>query len=720
MKRDATYARGPNGTADSEGMQHLLCSMLMALFAVGAFGFATFPATQSPPYVLRWTKPPPASSGSSRAEGLGEGIGYAFEADFCSSMLQRFEERYFMSCNDVKSSIRRAFATWAVNNQDVAFVDVTTACTNDEAVQNCLRGRGVNCLARCAEVVITTARFNSSRALQPVAVDHAIARGPHATSGPLLADGGKIATANITLNLDMCFYMDPSYCEGLHKLEAEGVNMFILFSLVLTPIFLLAAVPLVVLLGLSLAGVHRFREGDDTPHWCEREKTARNRVAVAMRGVSEPLVPIWLMLVVAIVCPYAYFYVAAPCVRCFDYEAVMVHAAGQVLGLSDPTLPGNRNYVQRTPLTADNCASDALLVPPDPAALMQRAAYTPVAPPASLLGPGSVMVMPNQTWVDRCPSVDDIQGLNLLYPSCNITNATRPTEPQCVTEDTGIAARRVVSLLVAGFILSLVSVVACSGMGRLLHEPNIAVFDDPIRLFFGCRCTKRGAQDAPTKPPAVLAQVPSHEALSRKRSSVGEIPEGAPPVIEVPDEPQLIDGFDDTDESRVRRLEWIRFAVHTGDLARAFDLGWDGKTFKAALPKLPADMPAAPAGLKDASDDIELEVMKELGEEELGGEEKGQELSKKEVKKAEKEARKEARLEALRALQEAKRAERESKRAEAEEQKGPPRLSLKRTASSLLGFKPKSTPGDLEADEGGEAPEMVDPAVQDHPVASDQ
>ena len=712
-------------------MQHRLGGMLMALFAVGAFGFATHPATQSPPYVLRWTKPPPDSSGSSRAEGLGEGIGYAFEPDFCSNMLLRFEERYFMNCTDIKSSIRRAFATWAVNNQDIAFVDVTTACTDDEAVQNCHRGRGVNCLARCAEVVIATASLPSSRALQPVAVDHAISRGPHATSGPHLENGGKIATANITLNIDKCFYMDGSYCEGLHKLEAEGTNVFVLFSLVLTPVFLIAAVPLVVLVFLSLAGVHRFREGDDTPHWCEREKTVRNRVAVAMRGVSEPLVPVWLMLVVAITCPYAYFYVAAPCVRCFDYEAVMVHAAGQVLGLSDPTLPGNRNYVQRTPLTTDNCASDALLMPPDPAALMQRAAYTPAAPPASLHGPGSVMVMPNQTWVDRCPSVDDIQGLNLLYPSCNITNppinitnATRLIEPQCVTEDTGIAARRVISLLVAGFVLSLVTVVVLSGMGRLLHEPSISAFDHPIRLLFGCRrCAKRGAQDAPTKPPAELAQVPSHVALSRRRSSVGEIPLGAPPAM-VPSDPQLIDGFDDdTDEARVRRLEWIKYAVHTGDLARAFDLGWDGKAFEGALPKLPDelpdelpdDMPAAPAGLTGASDEIEIEVMKELGGEENGEEEKGQELSKKEVKKAENQARKEARLAALKVIQDAKRAEKESKRAEAEELNGPaaPRMSLKRTASSLLGFKPKPTPDDLEADEGGEAPEGAEaPAAE--------
>jgi len=55
----------------------------------------------------------------------------------------------------------------------------------------------------------------------------------------------------------------------------------------------------------------------------------------------------------------------------------------------------------------------------------------------------------------------------------------------------------------------------------------------------------------------------------------------------LPQDPSIDAALEDelqveTEDERVRRLEWIRFYVQQKELARAHDLGWDGKPFKMA------------------------------------------------------------------------------------------------------------------------------------------
>ena len=74
----------------------------------------------------------PASSDSD--EGLGGGIAFAVEPDFCSKVMDTLEDRSYATCEYIEAATLRAFDTWAANHADVSFVNVTDLCTTDPAV----------------------------------------------------------------------------------------------------------------------------------------------------------------------------------------------------------------------------------------------------------------------------------------------------------------------------------------------------------------------------------------------------------------------------------------------------------------------------------------------------------------------------------------------------------------------------------------------------------
>ena len=342
--------------------------------------------------LLRWSKP---LNNLTQASGLGRGITYAFEEGFCGSAMPAFTERAFLSCDDIEDATRRALDTWAVNQPDLYFQDVT-------AEPEGLTGR--------AELMISVR--STVHGDQPVIAER-VAGGPvGSTSGAVVTRDNAIQRARIVLNVGNCLYLDPFYCHHMHRFDMESNGALLLLVMVLTPIFACSVVPICVSL---CCGMHRM---------CGRHKDGEiARLGAAMRAVSEPILLLWLLFVIVIACPYFYFYVARPCIVCHDYETLIVHGTGHALGLSDPTMLNNANYALVAPINASNCDGDALLLPPDPASLLQVVPYVPLAPQANFM-PASVMEMPTTTWSRRCPSQDDLDGLSLLYPTCNDTAST--------------------------------------------------------------------------------------------------------------------------------------------------------------------------------------------------------------------------------------------------------------------------------------------------------
>ena len=74
--------------------------------------------------------------------GLGGGIAYAIEPDFCERLLPKFREQTqstwgkvvnlgvtFVDCEEIADALARAFTTWASNHHLIHFKDVTSICT---------------------------------------------------------------------------------------------------------------------------------------------------------------------------------------------------------------------------------------------------------------------------------------------------------------------------------------------------------------------------------------------------------------------------------------------------------------------------------------------------------------------------------------------------------------------------------------------------------------
>jgi hypothetical protein len=107
---------------------------------------AWLPATSSCPssfdldeVALRWSLPPDAYSD----DGMGGGITFAFHRDLCGRLEPLFPEAnhalsdWFLSCDDLRNTIKRAMDTWAINHKHLSFKDVTEECRDVVGVDSC-------------------------------------------------------------------------------------------------------------------------------------------------------------------------------------------------------------------------------------------------------------------------------------------------------------------------------------------------------------------------------------------------------------------------------------------------------------------------------------------------------------------------------------------------------------------------------------------------------
>lgn len=253
-------------------------------------------------------------------------------------------------------------------------------------------------------------------------------------------------------------YLDSSFCTGMHSIEANGMSVFVVFSLILMPVFACAIVAMVARIVCSAT------------HMRDGHGKRRSWIFGCMASLHDFTTPIWMtwsLLGIMIIAPYVYFSVAEPCVQCFDFESSMVHYVGEVLGLSDPQkeapLNGNfglRDYMDNLNVTRTrkldsfNCAGIALLAPTATNALVQIAEYNETG-----VGTGSVMLTPSKVRAERCPTLDDVRGLNLLYPTCEYT---QQTEPQCSPPVFRLGLTRFSAVVVAGLIVSFLVILVVS------------------------------------------------------------------------------------------------------------------------------------------------------------------------------------------------------------------------------------------------------------------
>ena len=216
-----------------------------------------------------WSMPEDATS----ASGLGGGITWAWDPGLCGRLLPRFREGAmlipFVTCDDLRASMHRGFASWSDNHAHISFVDVTQECAaidhlnascpyaelwvtaleasadSDELdadpessmVQSALLSGGTSTstsTSASASASTALARLGTVREQQEGGGTAAATATPIArydesfrfTSG-LVAPNGRttpmIATvrAVIRFNVDssFCWYLDSTFCAAFHRLK---------------------------------------------------------------------------------------------------------------------------------------------------------------------------------------------------------------------------------------------------------------------------------------------------------------------------------------------------------------------------------------------------------------------------------------------------------------------------------------------------------------------
>ena len=200
-----------------------------------------------------WTLPDDPLS----EHGLGGGISFAWDDALCDALPSRFRERYVfgrpLSCDALQAALHRAFATWSSHHKYIHFIDVTESC----------RQLGYpNGSCPLAEVFITSLQSPSeNNNLTSSEAEHLALYGEEAatavpttqpttifryTNGERTSSRAVIETyaAEIHVATHLCWYLDGSFCSGIHKLKRGASSPTSVYTALTALIFSLWAIAL--------------------------------------------------------------------------------------------------------------------------------------------------------------------------------------------------------------------------------------------------------------------------------------------------------------------------------------------------------------------------------------------------------------------------------------------------------------------------------------------
>ena len=210
-------------------------SLIAVLLLAGASAFAptwkALTATQAHPGSYLWTTPADPLS----TEGLGGGITYAVDAQFCDKIIPQFREGSnldkmfgFITCKLLRAALNRAFSTWSDNSPAISFYDITERCEAEY-------GGAEGC--PLAEVYIATDDSDGDPS------HSASGEGERAAYVSQLPEWGLLRTpagsesytfinqkADLKFSTKLCWYLDSTFCGAFHKHETNTGNYGVVLS----------------------------------------------------------------------------------------------------------------------------------------------------------------------------------------------------------------------------------------------------------------------------------------------------------------------------------------------------------------------------------------------------------------------------------------------------------------------------------------------------------
>ena len=200
-------------------------------------------------YVYRWSMP--VDSGSN--EGLGGGLSWVLDPDFCEQMLPQFPEGAksswvgysFVTCNDILVALARGFATWEANHKHIQFRDVgdTEACANRSAALGdpCAWQLYVGTDDGASYPNLAAYVINHRTSAFPAAFPQWWQETARSPAGVVDAAVDPFQRSVMRFQTHICWYLDATFCYLFHAMQVRvrvsvSVSVRVRVSEVLLPL----------------------------------------------------------------------------------------------------------------------------------------------------------------------------------------------------------------------------------------------------------------------------------------------------------------------------------------------------------------------------------------------------------------------------------------------------------------------------------------------------